>query len=322
MSLSFNRIANNNNLELGVPIARDGDRIIYYIDEEIDLLREQHPEDAEAMITEMVDNAVEGLRLYNLTTKKLIDVDADVMAKDAPRDRFGKRIFSNVKEQLAMKESKFYRAIDGLQVTPQLIPNQRNAYYVFGKSGCGKSTWSSKYALEWLTVHPGGKVFIFSRKTYDPVFDDVVPGIIRVVLDRNFVRDQKGTNGEDPIIPYANSLVIFDDFLKIDDPTIKKAAEKLKNALFELGRAQGTDIISVQHKGKGGAKSMIELAECSAVVCFPKLNLGESQKVLETYLCFDKTQMMRVFDEEGKKQRWMCVIHPNIVITESYIKIL
>lgn len=323
MSLSFNRIAGNNEIEEGFQFVKDGNQKIYYIDQPIDVLREYDEEDAEDLVTNLVDDVVSKLKLYNLTTKKLIDVDSDVMAKDAPRDRYAKRVYAGVKEQLASMESKYYESAHPLQVIPRKILGQRDGYYIFGPSGSGKSTWCSKYARAYLQENPGSRVFIFSRKEFDPVFDGVIPDLIRVVLDRNFVREHQRRPGDnDPIANYENSLVIFDDFLKIEDPTIKKAAEHLKNSLYELGRQYNIDICSIQHKGLGGVKSIIELAESTGIVLFPRINMGESYRLVEKYLCFSKDQMLRIFDDASKRERWMCILRPNIIITERYIKII
>jgi hypothetical protein len=323
MSLSFSRMAGDSRYNPSVQIAKDGDHKIYYIDDPIDALREFNDEQAEDMVSELVDETACKLRINCLSTKKLIDVDSDIMAKEPPRDRYAKRIFAGVKDQLAVMEHKLHKAQNPLRVIPRKVEGQRDGYYIFGPSGCGKSTWVSKFAKEYKIENVGNRVFIFSRKEYDPVFDRDIPGIIRVLLDRNFIRDQqRRPGGEDPIMSYSDSLCIFDDFLKLEDPAIKKAAEHLKNSLYELGRQYNIDICSVQHKGLGGQKSIIELAESTGIVCFPRINLGESERLVAKHLCFSKDQMMRIFDEEGKKERWLTIIRPNIVITEKYIKII
>lgn len=322
MSLSYSNIAGTNGND-STQIAKDGDQVIYYIDDSVDKLRELDDNEAEDLIIELVDDAVADLRLVNLTTKKLVDVDGDIMANEPPRDRYSKRVFSDVKNRLAQMESKYYRARHGLQVIPRNLPTLNDRYYVFGMSGCGKSTWCSNYALAWSSEHTGQPVYIFSRKTCDPAYDGVIPNLVRIILDRGFVHDNSGdSEGEDRIQRYANSLVIFDDFLKIDDKLIRDAAQHLKNSIYELGRQYNTDIISSQHKGLGFSKSITELTESTGIVLFPKLNLGESKKVLEKYLCFSKEQIARILDEESKKERWMCIIRPDIVITEKYIKII
>jgi len=308
------------------PIARDGPQLIYYDEEPVDIVSEYGPDGAVPIVGDMLDEAVEELRMNQLDTRKLINIENDVLSRDPPTDRHSKRAYAAVRDKLGHMEYKclWCNTPEGFQVTPRMIPNQRDAYYIFGMSGCGKSTWCSRYALEWLREHPGQTVYLFSRKTQDPVFDGVIPTLVRIALDRKFITDHqtKGRSIADPISKYANSLVIFDDFHKIEDPMLLKAVLHLKNSMYELGRQYDIDICSIQHKGMGGAKSQVELCESTAIVCFPKMNLGESQKVLTTYLRFTKDQMSRIFDEKGKQQRWMCIIRPNIIVTQDYIKIV
>lgn len=322
MSLSYSSIAGNNQQD-GIQIAKDNGRKIYYIDEAENILKEHDDDVAEELVTTLVDETVEGLRLFNLSTKKLIDVDSDILANEPPRDRYAKRVYSLVKDRLAPMEHKYYEAVDKIQVIPRNIPGQRDAYYIFGSSGSGKSTFASNYALAYKQEFPNNRVFIFSRKEYDPVFDPVIPGLIRTVLDRNFVREHQRRPGQDdPIANYSDSLVIFDDFLKIEDVTIRKSAQQLKDSIYELGRDFSITICSIQHKGLGGGKSITELCESSGITFFPRMNFGESQRLVEKYLCFSKDQMARIFNDSARQERWMTIIRPNIIITEHYIKII
>lgn len=320
MSLSFSRIAGHHQIDDGIQIAQDGDLKIFYIDQDIDLLREYDQDTSEEIVTHLVDEAQDQLSLLNLNTKTLIDIDCDVISKQLPVNRYAKRIYANVKDRLASMEAKYYESRNILSLLPRKIPGQRDALYIFGMSGCGKSTIASKFAEKYQLESPGNHVYIFSRKLSDPVFDSNPNlNITRVLLDRSFVKESQKP---DIVDRYSNSLCIFDDFLKIDDVSIKKAALHMKNSLYELGRSYNIDIISIQHKGLGGSNSMVELTESTAIIIFPKMNLGESKRLIEKYLCFEKDQMLRIFDDRGRKERWMCIIRPNIIITENYIKIV
>jgi len=319
MALTFARIAGNRRINDGIPIARDGNIMIYYVDDPIDILKEQHPEDAEDLVLNLVDDVADKLGISNISTKNLIDIDNDIIANEIPTNRYGKRIVAKVKDELGAMEAKFYRAKNTLSVVPPQIEGQTSRIYIFGQSGSGKSTWASKYALEYLAVNPGNRVFIMSRKEYDPAFDPVIPDLIRVKLDRNFVKENRK---KDPLDFYSDSLVIFDDFSKIPDTTIVKAVDQLKNSLLELGRQYNTNIISIQHKGLGGLKSAAELSECTSLVCFPRQNPRESMNVYKKYLLFGNEAMKRIFDDDGMRERWMYILKPNIIVTENYIKII
>lgn len=301
------------------PLAKDGSVTIYYGKTPVSILDELHPEDAEELTTDLVDEVVQDMKAFNLDTKKLLDIDADILAGTKPVDRYGKRIYSKVKDKLAERESKIYYSKSPLKIVHKQIPNQRESYYIFGPSGVGKSTCAANFAKEYQKSHPGNHIFLFSMSDYDPVFDDNIPDIIRIPLDRHFIRNHSNFND---VKHYANSLVIFDDFLMITDRSLLKAVNDFKKALFELGRKLNIDIISIQHKGLGGTSSKVEFTECKGIICFPSENLAETVKVLKTYLHYGAEEINRILDSEGKKERWMCILKPNIIITENYIKIL
>lgn len=320
MALAYSRNPGTR-FDEAVQIARDGPEKIYYTNERVDLLRDYDDDEAQRLVTSLVCEVADNLKLVDMPEKKLLGVDSDIMAKEPPTDRYGKRIYAGVKERLGAMESKLYEGSD-VMVIPRAIPRQRDAYYVFGSSGCGKSTWASQYAKEYLREFPGSNIYLFSCKERDPAFDNELPDLIRVTFDRNFVRECKKTATSDPLLRYANSLVIFDDFEQIEDPLIKKAVNHLKDCIFSMGRQHGINIVSIQHKGLGGHKTMAELCESSAIVCFPIANLGESKRLISKYLALEKMQMERIFDEDGRMERWISIIRPNIIVTPHYVKIV
>lgn len=315
----------HNRITDSVQIAKDGDLKLYYIDEPIDILREQDPDIALDLVSELVDETTKDLQALNLGTKKLNDLDMDIYSKSCPTNKITRRIFNNVKDKLAAMESKLYYPRNGkISVIPRIIENQRNTIYIYGPSGAGKSYWCSKYAKNYQTEFPGNRVFLLSRKAYDPAFDNVIVDLIRIPLNRKFVTDiqQEKDEETDPIARFHDSLLIFDDFEGIDDPTIKKAVLHLKDTSFQLGRQYRIDVCSIQHKGLGGNKSLVDLCEANMLVGFPKMNLGETMRLLQRYCSFNKEQMERIFNEDMKKERWCCVIRPNIIVTEHFIKII
>lgn len=320
MALSYSRTPGTS-FENAVPLARDGERTIFYGDEPLDVLRDGDLEEAEYLVADLLSDTAKDLRLVDMGLKKLCMVHTDIMAKDPPRDRHGKRLHSAVKDRLGALESKYY-AGDDLAVVPRCVEGQRDAYYVFGSSGSGKSTWAARFAQEYLRAHPGGRVVLISCKKNDPAFDRHVPGLERVPLDMNFIRECLPTDERLPVERYANSLVIFDDCEQVSDSALRKALLDFKKDILTLGRQFGIDVVSIQHKGLGGAKSLTELCEATGIVCFPRMNLGESKRLVAKYLSFEPSQMDRIFDEGGRLVRWMALVRPNAVVTPRYVKII
>lgn len=308
-----------------VQIATDGNKKIYYVDHNIDLLKEYNPDEALGLVTDLVDDTVEDLRLLNMNPKILNDVDFDIMNKSCPTDKKRSKIYNIVKDRLSGMESKIYKPINGhIMFVPIKKEGQNNRLYINGQSGSGKSVLCGRYALKYQEQNPGNEVYLFSRKMHDPAYDNVIPGLIRVPLNRQFIgltqRPDEGQN--DPLERFANSLMIFDDIESIQNPDILNAVINFKNSAFQLGRQYNIDICSIQHKGLGGKKSIVDLVEANVIVCFPKKNLGETTKILKNYCLYNKHEMDRILDEDMKNERWMCVIRPNIIICENFIKVL
>ena len=321
MALSYSRIPGTA-FENAIPIARDGEEMIFYSAEPIDVLRDGDREDSEYLLADLLEDSAKELRLVDMGLKKLCMVHTDLMSKDPPRDRHGKRLHAAVKDRLGGLESKIYHG-DDLAVVPRCIDGQRDALYVSGSSGSGKSTFASRYAQEYARAYPGRNIYLFSCKEEDPVFDGVVAPLVRVPLDMNFVRETLAAgSASDSIRRYANSLVIFDDCEQLSDAETIKALTRFKKNILTLGRQFRIDAISVQHKSLGGHKSITELCQATAIVCFPQMNLGESKRMVACYLAYDHSQMDRIFDERGRLSRWMALIRPNIVVTPRYVKII
>lgn len=325
MSLVYSRLGTNDINGEAIQIARDGQVTIYYKDESFSYLDEHDPEEAEIVTTEIVDDVAERLGMTHLSTKDLISLDTDVLVQCTPSNRYLKKIYAKVRDELASREGKLYQSRDILRILPRNIPDQRDALFISGSSGQGKTTFASKYAQEYTSYNPGNRVFIISRKRYDPVLDDVIPDIIRPVLDRTFIRQcLRPEDGQrDPIEDYRDSLVIFDDFTGVANPSLLKAIENLKNAILELGRQHNIYCICIHHKTLGGKSTKVELTEATHLVVFPRGGKAEARHLLERYMYYSKADIDRILDKDTMlKDRWICIIRPNIIISERYIKIL
>jgi hypothetical protein len=329
MALTYANYAGNKSIKDTQQIARNGNIKLYYIDDEIDLLRDVEPDYAIKMVSDLVDQAANDLNLLNINSKKLNDLDCDIYNKSCPTRRIDKKLFNDVKDKIAAKESKFYYPKNGnIRLIPRLDSGQTDRLYISGQSGSGKSTFCSNYALEYQKEFPGNRVFLLSYKPFDPAFDDVIPNLIRPKLNRQFVNDVYGnpnSNIDDyfcPIDKFRDSLVIFDDFECIPDQFILKSILHLKDLILQMGRAYNIYVCSVQHKSLGGSKSTVDLCESNILVCFPRTNLSECIKTFDRYCSFTKDQLDRVFDERTKKQRFLVLIKPNIIITPNFIKII
>lgn len=324
MALTYQLYAGRNNISDAIQIAKHGNIKIYYVDDPIDVLKDHDQEDALHLVSELVDETVRDLRAIHVPSSRLNNLDCDIYSKSCPPNRLDRRIFNQVKDKLAAMESKIYKTSQGeITIIPRKIEGQRDGLYITGTSGSGKSVFCSNFALNYQLENPGNRVFLISRKSYDKAFDDVVPDLIRIKPDRQFTNSLRSTEERDePIEQFHDSLVIFDDFEGIHDTSIRKAIVGLKDDIFRLGRQFNISVCSIQHKSLGGSNSMVDLFESNIIVCFPRNNLNECIKLLTQYCCCSRAQIERIFDDDTKLERWLCVIRPNIFITQHSIRII
>lgn len=312
------------------PVARVVDRHgreimrLYYSYENVNLRLEEDIDTIEQLVSNLVDNACETLRI-KLTTKTLRDIEADIIAQEPPKNRYGKRIYDHVSEILGTMESKFFRCAEGYKIEPlpRGIHGQTQRYYISGMSGSGKSTLTGIIARNYLAEKPGFRCFLFSIKEYDPALDEKIPGLIRIKMDREFVRnyeqDVKKLLTED----FANSLVIFDDIEGITDSYIAKTIVGFKDSALRLGRSSGLSVITIMHKSLSGKASVVDLSEASDITIHPSTNNSEASKLLAKYCYFDAHKLSRIFDDAGKSERWMIISRGlDLIITQNYIKIV
>lgn len=302
------------------PIARDGDTVIYYHDADRNFVLQHDPDAVDESIFHFVNEAADQLDIHHLDSRKLINTENDIIARDPPRDRHCKRIYREVMEKIRCLESKIYRTEGILTPLPRQITGQTDRIYCFGPSGSGKSTWASSFAQNYQIRNPGNRVFLFSRKTHDPALDGFIRDLIRIPMDRSFISDQ--SRSDDTMVDYQNSLILFDDFQQLSDKPLRDAIFHFKNAVLELGRQYNISCVSINHKGLAGVQSIKDLTEATAIVCFPKVNRGESERLLAKYCYFSKAELSEIFDSDGLSSRWIMVLRPNIIIAPRFIKII
>jgi len=297
-------------------IARNGPVMLYYTDEPMNYLKQFPPEIALHKVSNLVDDTVMTSCIEGMGAKQLLDIDRSVYNKLYPNSKFSKKLYNDVHERLLALNSKIYKPkYADIKLVPRKVRGQVDRTYISGSSGAGKSTWCANYALEYQREYPGNKVFLISVKEEDPAFDKVVPDLIRVPIERSIV----GCG----LHNFENSLVIFDDFEMIDDPTLLKAVMKLKNDILKLGRSKHISCCSIQHKSLGGKQSTTDLNECNILVLFPDADLGECIKVLDRYCSLTKEQIDRIIsDEDTISQRWIAIIKPKILVCKDFIKII
>lgn len=200
-----------------------------------------------------------------------------------------------------------------------LNPNTREIIYVAGPAGVGKSTISRSLVDVYHELFPSSPIFLFSKLTDDPAFDDLQKeGIIsRVVLNEQIV--EQPIEVLDEIDPEEGALFIFDDTDTINDKRILEQINRLKRDIMEVGRHNNIYSIQTSHLINGTNKNDTRyiLNELNKMIIFPGSGGYKQQRyVLENYWGLNKKQIEKVLDTSS---RWLCISknYPQYVITET-----
>lgn len=174
--------------------------------------------------------------------------------------------------------------MDG-QLQPWLDIHSRVCCYTAGMSGSGKSTYTSNYLCEYAITHPKRPIFIISRLTEDPAFDDI-PCVERIPAD--IVLQDNLTMDSFP----QDCCVVFDDVETLNDDKVKKAVQKLRADLLETGRHKNIYVMMTNHNLCDGMATRTALAESHIITVFPRgCSLQQLRYVCKTYLGMDKKEI-------------------------------
>lgn len=194
---------------------------------------------------------------------------------------------------------------------PQMIENQREAIYINGPSGAGKTSFTARYVQAYHATHPKNLVWIISQKDEDPAYDKLGAYVKRIPLDREF-RDG------DPLGPsdFENSLVIFDDVEAIPDKKMSEAVYALKNNLLTTGRSKGINIIICTHIAMNHEKTKVDLTECDSYLIFRQASAYHTKRLLKTYVGLDTKTIDRIYSIPS---RWVFIkkTFPMYALAES-----
>ena len=215
--------------------------------------------------------------------------DIEYLVEDRPMRR---EEFENDKTQIVRlpADSEF-------EIYPR--NDKRACYYVYAKSGAGKSSISSQIAENYLDGCKG-KIGLISKKGHDPVLDKLPCKRLDV-----------GELIEDPITDLneiANSLIIADDVdtFKGDE---EKAVFHLLDDIVALGRQPNISLIFATHKNSDGRKTSLIINEATHFVIFPKY---ATPQALE-YLLVDKLGLKQnlikkmIAESDKTHHNWYCI---------------
>lgn len=247
--------------------------------------------------------------------KKLKNKDIDniinaLSKNSSPSDKKLDYVYNKVKKQydeLIKKEFKIYD--DGVIQPIPNVEKDSERMYVAGPTDSGKTYYVSKYVTEFKKLFPDKKIYLISDVSKDHLLDDLVKRI--EFNDEEFVSD--------PISPeeLKNSLVIFDDIDSIQNKTLFKSVEALRDSLLRRGRHENISVIVTSHLLNCGNSSRIIMNECSSFTIYPKSGSTHAiTYLLKKYCGFNASMINKIF---SLPSRWV-TIYKNFPIYVLYEK--
>lgn len=230
----------------------------------------------------------------------------------------GEGLQSKVRQNKKNKlENGILRILDNSKLKPLVNDNKREVLYIAGPQGSGKSHYASEYLKEFKKIFPKKKIYMFSGIDNDENFKGI-NGIKKMDMDDEEMLD-------DPIDvkkELVNSLVIFDDIDRSNNPEITNYLHELRNDILKNGRDQsGKDkdiyCLSTNHQVTDGPRTRDLLNESTSITIFPQSGSRFGiERVLKHYLGMGKKEVDQVMNIPS---RWVTIYknYPQYLLHEK-----
>lgn len=213
--------------------------------------------------------------------------------------------------------------------------NQIFSAFISGASGSGKSTYAVKLINELLRIDKSieNVFYITAQLMDDPVLQELKS---RTKTVSKKIKKNGMVEVKEPIFVtldihnpslyemdisfFENSIIYYDDYEVLP----KKTEEQLNlfvRASLNMGRKSNINVILIRHKIQNYSKTAEIIMECQNIITFPKFNLRDTTKFLDSYLSFTKEEIQEVrnFDTRALFIRKTV---PNYMISEDQITLL
>lgn len=202
---------------------------------------------------------------------------------------------------------------------PVLDSDGRSITYICGASGSGKSTLARSMIDKFHILFPNSPIYMFSRLTKDPAFDDLES---KQILTRIPINNELVQNPVDIIKDIEQwSMVIFDDIDTIADKKQLTALNNIKSQILEIGRHKNIYLIVTSHLINSGDRNATRtmMNEMSSLVIFPRGGGSAYQQryALKNYLGMNNKHIDEILDTSDS--RWVLISknYPQYVLTEK-----
>ena len=201
------------------------------------------------------------------------------------------------------------------QPVPFHDKEQIERLFISGASGSGKSTYLAKWLRQFLKQkeNKNAPIYILSSVDHDPVLDDdalIGPNIVRVLdeIDENeIVTEPLGLHDFE-----ENSVIIFDDTLKIQNPKVRVMVFCLMESLLEIARHKNIQLVVTTHILNNYRATKTIQTEATSVCVFPKFSGGlyHIRQYLEKKVGMNKDDLKK-FLSLSNNSRWVTLFRSN-----------
>lgn len=197
------------------------------------------------------------------------------------------------------------------QPVPFHAKDQIERLFISGASGSGKSTYLAKWLRQFLKQKGNRDVpiYIFSSVEHDPVLDDdalIGSNIVRVLdeIDENeLITEPLGLADFE-----ENSVIVFDDTMKIQNPKVRVMVFCLMESLLEIARHKNIQLVVTTHILNNYRATKTIQTEATSVCVFPKFSGGlyHIRQYLEKKVGMTKVDLKK-FLSLSNNSRWVCL---------------
>lgn len=202
---------------------------------------------------------------------------------------------------------------------PVLDSDGRSITYICGASGSGKSTLARSLIDKFHVLFPESPIYMFSRLTTDPAFDDLES---KQILTRIPINDDLVEKPVDIIKDMEEwSMIIFDDIDTVTDKKQLVALNNIKSQILEIGRHKNLYLIVTSHLITTGDRNATRtmMNEMSSLVIFPRGGGSAYQQryALKNYLGMSNNQVDDILATQDS--RWVLIskTYPQYILTEK-----
>ncbi len=253
--------------------------------------------------------------LRNVTPSNMILLKRAIRTNNKtilPNNKATEDAYEQAIEILKEQQQKQLKVSDGtIQIVP---PSHHWAMSVYGASGCGKSTFTGKFMLEYKKKHKDRPIYVFSSITDDPAFKKAKP--IYIKLDDSILSDPFMVH------EFSKALVVFDDLESLRNDLFS-AVNKFRDQCLEVGRHHNINTVSINHVIQGGALTKRLQNECNVTILYPRTNVSAISKLCKSQYGMGNEEIKNLI-AMGKTSRWIAVFrdYPSFVISENQVKVL